>query len=86
MECTVLSLAIAKAKTMLADRGLQLPEFLSIKYDNTGREGKNQIVAKWMSWIQHRGVVRQVQDGSGEPGHSHDAQYQRFSVVSANLA
>ena len=40
---------------MLADRGLRLPEFLSIKYDNTGREGKNQIVAKWMSWIQHRG-------------------------------
>ena len=40
MECTVLSLAIAKAKTMLADRGLRLPEFLSIKYDNTGREGE----------------------------------------------
>ena len=86
MECTVLSLAIANAKTMLADRGLRLPEFLSTKYDNTGREGNNPIVAKWMSWTQHRGVVRQVQDGSGEPGHSHDAQDQRFSVISANLA
>eukprot|EP00974_Lingulodinium_polyedra_P122837 11184397-Lingulodinium_polyedra.AAC.1 len=56
MECTVLYLAIAKAKAMLADRGLRPPGFLSIKYDNTGREGKLQIVAKWMSWIQHRGV------------------------------
>ena len=27
MECTVLPLAIAKAKTMLADRGLSLPAF-----------------------------------------------------------
>ena len=28
----------------------------------------------------HNGIVRQVQDGSGEPGHSHDPQDQRFSM------
>ena len=53
MECTILSMTILKARALLADRGLGLPEFHSLKYDNTAREGKNQIVAKWMSWIQH---------------------------------
>ena len=63
-----------------------LPEIISIKYDNTGREGKKQHVAKWMSWIQHSGIARQVQDGSGEPGHSHDPQDQILSIISARLA
>ena len=81
MECTCLSLALDKAKDLLAQKGLRLPEFISIKYDNTGREGKNQHVAKWMSWIQHSGIARQVQDGCGEPGHSHDPQDQRFSFL-----
>ena len=40
MECTCLSLALDKAKDLLAQKGLRLPEFISIKYDNTGREGK----------------------------------------------
>ena len=29
----------------------------------------------------HNGIVRQVQDGCGEPGHSHDPQDQRFSLL-----
>ena len=41
MECTCLSLALDKAKNLLAQKGLRLPEFISIKYDNTGREGEN---------------------------------------------
>ena len=41
MECTCLSLALDKAKDLLAQKGLRLPEFISIKYDNIGREGKN---------------------------------------------
>ena len=86
MECTCLSLALDKAKDLLAQKGLRLPEFISIKYDNTGREGKNQHVAKWMSWIQHSGIARQVQDGCGEPGHSHDPQDQRLSIITAKLA
>ena len=86
MECTCLSLALDKAKNLLAQKGLRLPEFISIKYDNTRREGKNQHVAKWMSWIQHTGIARQVQDVSGEPGHAHDPLDRRFSVVSDNLA
>ena len=40
MECTCLSLALDKAKNLLAQKGLRLPEFVSIKYDNTGREWK----------------------------------------------
>ena len=86
MECTVLSLALEKAQEVLAEKSLRLPEFISIKYDNTTREGKNQIVAKWMSWVQHNGFARQVQDGCGEPGHSHDPLDQRFSVIAANLS
>ena len=62
MECTILSLALDKARDLLAVRNLRFPEFISNKYDNTAREGKNQIVAKWMSWIQHSGIARQVQD------------------------
>eukprot|EP00974_Lingulodinium_polyedra_P093301 9037412-Lingulodinium_polyedra.AAC.1 len=79
MERAFLCSANAKAEAMLADRGLRLPEFLSNQYDNTGREGKNHIVAKLMSWTQHRGAFRQVLDGIVEPGHSHNAQDQRFS-------
>ena len=75
-----------RAQNFLAQKALRLPEFISIKYDNTWREGKNQHVAKWMSWIQHSGIVRQVQDGSGEPGHSHDPQDQRFSIIARLLA
>lgn len=85
MECTVLSLASEQAREMLAERNLRLPEFISIKYDNTAREGKHRHVATWMSWIQHSGIARQVQDGCGEPGHSHDPLDQRFSVLTANL-
>ncbi len=81
MECTCLSLALDKAKDLLAQKGLRLPEFISIKYASTGREGNNQHVAKLMSWIQHNGIVRQVRDGCGEPGHSHDPQDQRFSLL-----
>ena len=40
MECTCLSLALDNAKNLLAQKGLRLPEFISIKYDNTGREGE----------------------------------------------
>ena len=43
MECTCLSLALDKAKDLLAEKGLRLPEFISIKYDNTGREGKTRL-------------------------------------------
>ena len=42
MECTVLSLALARARDVLSEKGLRLPEFLSIKYDNTTREGKTK--------------------------------------------
>ena len=85
-KCTCLPLALDKANNLLVEKGLRLPEFISIKYDNTGREGKKQYVAKWMSWIQHSGIARQVQDGCGEPGHSHDPQDQRFSIITARLA
>ena len=44
MECTVLSLALEKAREMLAERNLRLPEFISIKYDNTAREGKTSTL------------------------------------------
>ena len=36
MECACLSLALDKAKDLLAQKGLRLPEFISIKYDNIG--------------------------------------------------
>ena len=70
-----------KPKDLLAHQGFRLPEFISIKYASTGREGNNPHVAKLMSWIQHNGIVRQVRDGCGEPGHSHDPQDQRFSLL-----
>ena len=85
-ECTYLSLASDKTKKLLAEKGLRLPEWIFIKYDNTGREGKSQHVAKWASWLQHNGIFRQVQDGCGEPGHAHGPQDQRFSTISASLA
>ena len=44
MECTVLSLALEKAREMLAERNLRLPEFISIKYDNTARAGNTSTL------------------------------------------
>ena len=46
MESTCLSMALDKAKELLAEKSLRLPEFISIKYDNIGREGRKQHAAK----------------------------------------
>ena len=41
MECTCLSLALDKANNLLAQKGLRLPRFISIQYDNTARKRKH---------------------------------------------
>ena len=74
LEITVLALALEESKTILQQRGLSLPENLSITYDNTAREGKNQHLAKWMAWLVAEGIFRSVQDGNGQVGHTHTQQ------------
>ena len=86
LEITVLTLALDQTFAILSDRGVTMPENLSLTYDNTAREGKNQHVAKWMSWLVASGVFRSVQDGQGVVGHTHNKLDQRFSVVAAVLA
>ncbi len=86
MECTCLALGLDLAQRELSKKGHRMPDHLSVKYDNTSREGKNQTVAKFLSWLQITGKFRSTQDGQGEKGHTHDALDQRFSVISSLLA
>ena len=87
MEITILSLALERSAELLSSRGgVMMPEHLSLTYDNTAREGKNQHMAKWMAWLVSRGMFRSVQDGNGQVGHSHNKLDQRFSVVGGVLS
>ena len=81
MECTCISLALDHTARILKHRNVQMPPHCSIKYDNTGREGKNQTVAKYQAWQVARENFRSCQDGNGEKGHTHDSLDQRFSVA-----
>ena len=47
MECTCLTLGMEIGRGILQKRGVLVPEHATFKYDNTAREGKNQIVAKY---------------------------------------
>ena len=85
LELTALSMALDQTREILKERGLTMPEHLSLTYDNTAREGKNQHVAKWMAWLVASGKFRSVQDGNGQVGHTHNKLDQRFSVVAALL-
>ena len=86
MECTALSYAIDMAEKELAARGLPMPDNLSVKFDNTGREGKNQTVLKYLAWNCAKGNFQSVQDNQAEVGHTHDKLDQRFSVVATILS
>jgi hypothetical protein len=85
LELTALSMTLDRVSEILKERGLSMPEHLSLTYDNTAREGKNQHVAKWMAWLVASGKFRSVQDGNGQVGHTHNKLDQRFSVVAALL-
>ena len=85
LELTSLSMALDRTLEILKERGLSMPEHLSLTYDNTAREGKNQHMAKWMAWLVATGKFRSVQDGNRQVGHTHNKLDQRFSVVAALL-
>ena len=86
MQCTALTYALDVTAKELARRGLPMPQNLSIKFDNTPREGKNQHLVKYEAWLVGMGVFRSVQDSQGEKGHTHDSLDQRFSVVATLLS
>ena len=46
MECTCIAIALDRAYIELQKLSVDMPEVLHVNYDNTGREGKNQHVAK----------------------------------------
>ena len=81
-ECTVVAMALEFMAYELKARGTEMPEHLVLKYDNTGREGKNQHFAKFMAWLVAGGKFQSVGDGSGQVGHTHDRQDQDFAVAS----
>ena len=85
LELSALAYALDLTRKELDMRGVSMPEHLSLTYDNTAREGKNQHVAKWMGWLVLHKKFRSVQDGNGQVGHTHNKQDQRFSVVAACL-
>eukprot|EP00959_Pyramimonas_sp_CCMP1952_P385937 8088389-Pyramimonas_sp.AAC.1 len=62
-----------------------MPFHLSIKYDNTGREGKNQHFLMYLAWLQASGKFQSVQGGQGQKGHTHDGLDQRFAVITTIL-
>ena len=86
LELTSLTLALDRTLQLLQGRGLLMPEHLSLTYDNTAREGKNQHMAKWMAWLVAQKWFRSCQDGNGMVGHTHNKMDQRFSIVGGVLS
>ena len=86
MEITALCFALNCTANILMQRGVPVPEHLSVKFDNTAREGKNQHVAKFLAWLTATGVFLSAQDGQGEVGHTHDGLDQRFGVIATILS
>ena len=86
MQCSVLMQALDLAARELQRRGLPMPDNLSVKFDNTAREGKNQTIVKFLAWLVARNVFRSAQDSQCEKGHTHDSLDQRFSVVATILS
>ena len=86
MEITALCFALNCTANILMQRGLPVPEHLSLKFDNTAREGKNQHLAKFLAWLTATGVFLSAQDGQGEVGHTHDGLDQRFGVIATILS
>ena len=85
MEVSSLTYALDLCNSELISKGLRMPDHLSVTYDNTGREGKNQHMAIWLAWLVASGKFRSAQDGQGEKGHTHNKIDQRFSVISTIL-
>ena len=79
-------MALDKTFELLQAKGIEIPEHLSLTFDNTAREGKNQHKAKWMALLVSTGTFRSVQDGNGQVGRAHNKLDQRFSVVAGVLA
>jgi len=86
MECTMICMALDTAFELLAQKGISMIPNVSIKYDNTAREGKNQIVAKFEQWLVAREKCRAVQDGNNEVGHTHDELDRQFAQLAWHLA
>lgn len=84
-EITVLAYCLELAVKELPERGLMMPAHLSLNYDNTGKEGKNQVVLKFLAWLVATGRFRSTQDGQGQKGHTHNSLDQRFSVIATCL-
>jgi carbamoylphosphate synthase small subunit len=61
MEMTCISLTLDLAQQELQKRRLTVPEHLSLNWDNTAREGKNQHQAKYQAWLVSTGRFRSVQ-------------------------
>ena len=60
LELTALSMALDRSQEILLERGLSMPEHLSLTYGNNAREGKAQHTAKWMAWLVASGKLRSV--------------------------
>ena len=67
MECTCLAMALEIGHDILEKRGVETPHHVVFKYDNTAREGKNQIMAKFEVGAVHSPrQTRQCRSNSGE--------------------
>ena len=86
MQCTLISRCLDLAEKMLAERGLSMPSHLIVNADNTARETKNGIVAKYASFLVSQGRLQMVDVLFFRVGHTHNLQDQRFSILRSILS
>ena len=86
MEATLLTHTLDIAVEHLQRRGRKLPTHLHVQADNTSREMRNQITAKWGAVLVAKGLFRSVTFGYLPVGHTRNDVDQRVSTVATLLA
>ncbi|CAL1166136.1 unnamed protein product [Cladocopium goreaui] len=80
-EITVLETVLDICQKILQSRGCEMPAHLIIETDNTCKEGKNAIVARWSSLAVAKHKFASVSHVFGEVGHTHGPVDQRLSIA-----
>ena len=85
MNCTVMSRVLDLVREKNPPE-YALPRGLIVAADNTAREGKNQYVANFLSYLTTQEKFETVQEEFFRVGHTHNEQDQRFSSVATILS
>ena len=86
LHITVLGRTIDLIKARLEDLKVSLPQHLIVVAGKTLQGNRNQYVLGFLAKLICQGLFRSASTEYAEVGHTHNIQYQRFSIVATALA